>query len=117
MTNLELFRLLITEFSTIDDVTVQAYIDNADSLISSSISENLRNNLIVYYAAFSIDTAQRWAGSKGQVESITVGGVSMSYGTIHGTSEGYIDLDASVYGRRYKSLLKSSVISITTRNV
>lgn len=117
MTLLELFRLLITEFQTIDDAVVQAHLDNADSLISTSIIETLRNNLIVYYAAFAIDISERWNGSKGQVNSMTVGGVSINYNGVGSSNSSTLDLDSSLYGRRYKSLLRSSTLTATTRSV
>lgn len=117
MTTLELFRTLVTEFATVDDVTVQANLDNADALIAKNIIEALRNNLVVYYAAFMIDTAQRWSGSKGQVTSMTVGGVAINYQAASTTSSGSDDLDLSLYGRRYKALLKTATLTILTANV
>ena len=114
MDYLDHFKLMIVEFAELDEAFLIAHLDNADSLIDTRFDEAIRKNLVVFLAAHNIDLATKRKGSGGQVTSISENKLKIEYAVNYEVKDNY---DLSSYGREYKDLRRSAVITPLTRSV
>jgi hypothetical protein len=83
-------KLLGAELASIDDVTIQAWIDDAELELSEDVLEEKYDLAVKYLAAHKAKLASP-GGASGTVKSVAVGGVSRTY------ADGAAD--AGAYGR------------------
>lgn len=111
MSQLEMFRDLIPEFSGVPDDKILRYLERSDAKVAKRLSEIIRDEAVVYLAAHQLDLANKRFGSAGQVASVTEGKLNIQY--VH-SAKLNSDYDYSNYGRRYKDLVNSSTVSVVT---
>ena len=108
---LQMFRHLISEFSDIQDDEITYFLQLGDNRLSKRLCPSIRDEAIVYLAAHQLDLARKRLGSGGQVTSVSEGKLNIQY--THSSSLDS-DYDYSNYGRRYKDLIRSCVVSVVT---
>ena len=109
---LDVFKKVAQEFIEYGDDTINIYLELADEEISKSISEHTRTKMVAFLAAHYMDIAYKRKGAGAQVTSVSEGKLSINYAANNKIDSDY---DLSSYGRMYKQLVKSCIITPMTR--
>lgn len=106
MSLLSTFRILIPEFESLSDETVQKWLDLASfEVTKSGFKPEIREQIIVYLVADRMVNSFKQKGASGEVASVSEGGLAITY------TKG----DCSGYRLIYKRLIKAHTITPLTR--
>lgn len=106
-TALEYFRMFAPEFASVDDATVQMWLDMADTQIAvDCLDDERKAQAQAYYAAHLLwlaNTQGSGTGGTGAIRSEREGDLSRSYGGVSGDNTW---LGQSGYGQAYWNLAR-----------
>jgi hypothetical protein len=110
--NLATFRVLVPDFASLDDPTIQLHLDIATSFVTScALSADKKATAQMYLAAHMLALARPGLSSAGAVTQETVGAVSRSYANPTAPSMSATELGSTKYGLAYRSVLRSAGLS------
>ncbi len=106
MSLLETFRLLIPEFESLSNETVQKWLDLSSAEVTKTgFKPAIREQIIVYLTADRMVSSYKQKGASGEITSISEGNLSITYAK--GEDNGYRQM--------YKRLIKAHTIAPLTR--
>lgn len=110
------YRARFPEHDSVADATVESYLDDANTDVTSTELGDRLTRAQLYYAAHFVESSPSGAdgegsdGASGSVESRTVGAVSVSFGERNkGDASDTAWLESTSYGREYRRLVESSM--------
>ena len=107
------YRARFSEHASVADATVELYLDDANTDVTSTELGDRLNRAQLYYAAHFVESSPEGGasgGSDGPVTSRTVGSVSVSFGDINRSDTSNTAwLDSTKYGREYRRLCEMSM--------
>ena len=106
MSLLTTFRILIPEFESLDNDTVQQWLNLADREVTKSgFRPEIREQIVVYLTADRMVTSYRQKGTSGEIVGMREGSLSITYA----------NPECSGYRSIYKRLVKAHTITPLTR--
>lgn len=106
MSLLATFRILIPEFESLADKTVEQWLNLANlEVTKTGFRPEIRDQIIVYLTADRMSTSYKQKGTSGEVVGMSEGSLSITYAK--GESSGYRKI--------YKRLVKAHTITPLTR--
>jgi hypothetical protein len=100
------FRVLIPEFESLNDETVQKWLDLASiEVTKNGFKPEIREQIIVYLTADRMVNSFKQKGTSGEVVGVSEGSLSITY------AKG----DCTGYRQIYKRLVKAHTITPLTR--
>jgi Protein of unknown function (DUF4054) len=103
---IDTFRILIPEFESLSNETVQKWLDLANvEVTKTGFKPEIREQIIVYLVADRMTNSFKQKGASGEVASVSEGSLSITY------AKG----DCSGYRQIYKRLVKAHTITPLTR--
>ena len=105
------FKARFPEFSSIDDIRIQIFIDDALLVVNETTWGTLYSIAVYYlsahYLALSEDSLNGNSGSVGNVSSQGVDGTSISFNTYSPDNSSQTYWLSTQYGQRFYSMIKS----------
>lgn len=107
------YRARFPEHDSVADATVELYLDDANTDVTSTEFGDRLTRAQLYYAAHFVESSPEGGssgGSNGPVKSRTVGSVSVTFGDIsQGGGANTMWIDSTPYGREYRRLCEMSM--------